>query len=156
MNDQLKVKCIRLMNSAQAAILTTVDGDGFPCTRAMLNLRNTEMYPGLKTFFKKMDDTLSTYFTTNTSSEKMQQIQNNNRVSVYYCNPESFHGVMLSGRIEIIEDMNVKKSLWQKEWTVYCPDGVEDPDNAVLRLRPDSIRGWSGSDTFELSLNHGV
>lgn len=37
---------LELMEIGETAILTTIDKDGFPKTRAMLNLRSRAQYPG--------------------------------------------------------------------------------------------------------------
>lgn len=142
-------ECLELMEISEAVYLTTMDSEGFPFTRAMLNLRNRKQYPGLIPFFSDSSDKFIVYFSTNTSSVKMQQIESNPIVSVYYCRPGSFHGVMLSGKMEIVTDRKTKAGLWQEGWTGYYPGGVDDPDNSVLRLSPDLVRGWSHGEAFE-------
>ena len=47
---------IELMEIAEAACLTTIDGHGFPLTRAMFNLRRREQFPGLSGVFGKHQD----------------------------------------------------------------------------------------------------
>ncbi len=140
----------QLIESAEAAYLTTIGSDGFPDTRAMLNLRNTTQYPGLAHFFSSLDP-FQLYFSTNTSSSKVRQMQENPNVSVYYCQPKSFHGVMFGGKIEIIEDVSIKQALWQPGWEIYYPKGFDDPDHTVLRLSPLFLRGWYQLQRLELT-----
>jgi general stress protein 26 len=59
---------------------------------------------------------------------------------------------MFGGQIEIIEDMDIKRALWQDGWEMYYPKGVTDPDNSVLRLRPQFLRGWASLTHLELQL----
>lgn len=73
-------------------------------------------------------------------------------VSVYYCQPNAFQGIMLGGQIEVIEDMDIKRALWQDGWEMYYPKGVTDLDNSVLRLRPQFLRGWTSLTNLELQL----
>ena len=139
-----------LIESAEAAFLTNIGRDGFPDTRAMLNLRNAAQYPGLRDFFSKRDP-FQLYFSTNTASRKVAQMKENPNVSVYYCQPKSFHGVMLGGKIEIVEDDNIKQALWQPGWEIYYPKGFNDPDHTVLRMSPLFLRGWYHLQRLELT-----
>ena len=60
--------------------------------------------------------------------------------------------MMVSGNIEIVLDLEIKKMLWQDGWESYYPEGPDDPDNTVLRLRPNFARGWYNSAKFEFKL----
>ena len=115
----------------------------------ILNLRNREQYPNLVELFAAHRDDLLVYFTTNTSSQKLGQIRADPRVSVYYCNPEQFHGLMLSGDVEVIDDSALRHALWSEGWERYYPGGPDDPDHTVLLLRPRSVRGWYKARRFE-------
>jgi general stress protein 26 len=131
-----------LMSTAKAAYLTTIDANEYPETRAMLNLRNGDKYPGLVSFFSRHNTDLTTYFTTNTSSPKVQRIREKPKACVYYSKPDEWRGLMVAGKLEIVEDEEIKKALWQSTWTMYYPGGVEDEDYAVLRLRPAFVQGY--------------
>jgi pyridoxamine 5'-phosphate oxidase len=153
MNDkEIREMCLDLVNTGWPAYVTTVDSEGFPQTRAMFNLRNKERFPKLESFFQYLQDDFTQIFTTNTSSTKIKDIKNNRAVSVYYCDPETWRGVMFSGLIEIVTDMATKKSIWHPEWSKYYLSGYDDPDHTVLRLIPTMAKGWTGSNTFKLDL----
>jgi len=142
----------KLMETAGYVYLTTVSGHGIPFTRAMLNLKNRKQYPSLVKFFAKQKGDVVVYFTTSTSSDKVKHIKKHPYVSVYYCNPKAFHGLMLGGRIQIVKDLKVKNALWQKGWEQYYPGGFDDPDHTVLKLVPLVARGWYKSAPFTLKL----
>jgi general stress protein 26 len=131
---------IELVESAQAAYFTTINTDGFPETRAMLNLRNKELYPGLTRLFDKIKPGLDMYFTTNTSSGKVKQALSNEKASVYYCAPEAWRGLLLTGRVEVVKDNGIKQAFWQKGWELYYKKGSLDPDFALLRFIPAGLR----------------
>ena len=143
---------LRLMEGTPVAYLTNVDEDGFPQTRAMFNLRNKEKWPKLVPLFVDHGDDFMIIFSTNTSSTKIEQMKENPKVSVYYCQPEEWKGVMLSGAIEIVSDLSLKKSLWHDGWEKYYPKGYDDPDHTVLRLFPTSAKGWSKTRTFQFKI----
>lgn len=149
---ELKKASVELIETAEAAYLTTIGADGYPRTRAMLNLRNRQQYPDQVHLFVSHQDDLMVYFSTNTSSGKLTQIRANPRVCVYYCHPRKFRGVMLAGDIEIVDDSEIRKALWNDGWERYYPSGPDDPDHTVLRLYPKFARGWYESFRFEFSL----
>jgi general stress protein 26 len=149
--DEVKKEAVELMGLAEVAILATIDGERFPETRAMFNLRRTEQFPGLAYLFQGIEEDFMTYFTTNTSSTKVAHIKKNPKVSVYYCMPGDYRGLMISGLMEIVTDRTEKSKLWQNGWEIYYPSGVDDPDYTVLRLNPFTVKyyhrlNWSSWD----------
>lgn len=150
--EKLKEACVTLMETADAACLTTISEDGYPHTRVVFNLRNRQQFPGQVKLFTPHQEDLLVYISTNTSSNKVREIKANPKVSVYYCDPKQFHGVMLAGDIEIVSDADVKKALWNEGWERYYPAGVDDPDYTVLRLFPKYAAGWYRSARFEFRL----
>jgi general stress protein 26 len=151
-DNQIKQHCVRIMEAAPAAYLTTVDAKRGPQTRAMLNLRNTEQFPGLRFLFRSPYSKFLAYFTTNASSQKLAQIGKNSRAAVYYCLPDQWHGFMIGGPIEAVTDRKLKDRIWRDEWTMYYPKGKGDPDYTVLLLRPRYIKGWLSPVKFEIAL----
>jgi general stress protein 26 len=82
----------------------------------------------------------------------MSQINANPKVSVYFCNPGKFHGLMLGGKIEVVKDADLKKQIWQDGWEIYYPGGVDDPEYTILRLLPAFAKGWYKEGPFEFEL----
>ncbi len=119
-----------LIQRAKNALLGSVDSDGYPNIKAMLPPRKRE---GLKVI----------YFSTNTSSERVNQFRKNSKSSIYFYNPVTFQGAMLKGIIEISESQEDKSMLWLEGDTLYYPLGVTDPDYCVLIFRTQSIRYYS-------------
>ena len=109
---------LKLIEKSKICMLGTNGEDGFPNIKAMLNLR----HKGLKKI----------WFSTNTSSKRVQQLRKDNRACVYYVDEKNFKGLMLVGTIEILQDIESKKMLWSEGAEVYYPLGVADPDYSVL------------------------
>lgn len=143
---------IELIKKADAAYLTTIDMNGFPSTRAMLNLKNSTLYPKLVEFMLQYDRDFTLFFTTNTSSTKVSQIIHNGKVSVYFCDSKSWHGIMCQGVIEIVTDQSVKHSLWLDEWKMYYPEGKDSEDYAILKLKPSYIKSYYQFNQSDLVL----
>ena len=134
--EEAKKLSLELMENSKAVYLTTIDSKGYPITRAMFNIRNKEQFPEFSEYFNSLDNKFEIYISTNTASSKIEQIKNNSKVSIYYCDPEDFKGVMFGGDIEFITDKNIKKKIWLDWWTRYYPKGLDDPDYSLLRLKP--------------------
>ncbi len=143
--------CLNVISTSPACYLATVDEKGFPEIRAMLNLRNPNVFPELRKFFSRKADDFTVYLSTNTSSMKIKQIRNNPKVSLYYCNPDDWQGVMLCGVLEIVEDPAIKKDLWQSNWNMYYPQGLTDPDFSIARLRPQIVKAYGNLSTFTIN-----
>ncbi len=103
MEDRNILVCLDFMTKSETTYLTSIDDKGFPTTRAMLNHRNKNQFPKLVDFFK--DKNLDVYFTTNTFSVKVNQLQNNNKANAYFCLPSSWYGLMVQGEIEVIDNL---------------------------------------------------
>jgi pyridoxamine 5'-phosphate oxidase len=138
--NEVKKLSEELIGNSLVAYFSTIDSNGFPITRALLNTRYKERYPEFSNFYDKLNDKYVIYFSTNTSSSKIEHIKANPKVSVYLCEPENFKGVMFGGDIAIVEDMNIKREFWLERSRRYYPKGLEDPDYTILQFTPKSAR----------------
>lgn len=128
-----------IIDKQKICYISSVDEDGFPNTKAMLQPRKRN---GIKEIF----------FSTNTPSQKVVTFRNNSKACVYFCDSRFFRGVMLKGTIEVIEEQSIKDMLWQTGDDIYYPKGKTDPDYCVLRLTVISGRYYSNfkSEDFEV------
>jgi general stress protein 26 len=153
MNEkELKQKCLQLMETADAAYLSTISNDGFPHTRMMGNLRNEQQCKIAKELFADHDEDLMIYMLTGGSSPKMKQIRANPKVSVYFANAVELHTLLLVGEVEEIDGLDLKKKMWQDEWKIHWPGGAEDPEFVLLQLTPTYAKGWYKDTPFEFKL----
>jgi general stress protein 26 len=142
-----KRKVLNVMNAAHAVYLATMS-EGGPRVRALVNLRLRWRYRGPSRTARTDDFTV--YLATSRTSDKIAEITADPRVSVYYSRPLLFRGVMLCGTAEVLDNPDLKRALWSDDWRVYWPDGADNPDYVVVRLKPSEIRGWWGSKPFVL------
>jgi len=154
---ELKQACLNLMGKVDVVYLSTVDGDGFPHTRIMSNLRDKKQHPNLAKMLEQHKEDFLTYMVTSSSSVKMQQIRANPKVSVYlgvYTEvPSDFQCLTLCGEIEEVSDQQLKKQLWQSGWEIFWQGGADDPEYTVLRLMPAFARGAYKESPFEFKLS---
>ena len=123
-----------LIDRAGNAIISSIDGDGFPNTKAMLPPRLRE---GIRYF----------YFTTNTSSLRVKQYQQNPQACVYFYDQRFFRGVMIKGLMEVLLDAGSKEMIWREGDERYYSQGVTDPDYCVLKFTGQSGRYYSNFES---------
>ncbi len=129
-----------LIDKAGVPIISSVDQDGFPNSKAMLPPRKRE---GIKHIF----------FTTNTSSMRVGQYLKNPKACVYFFDRRFFKGVMLRGTMSVLHDRASKEMIWRDGDEMYYPGGVIDPDYCVLRFTAHNGRYYSNfkSEDFEVA-----
>jgi general stress protein 26 len=130
-----------LIDKAGISIISSVDEDGFPNSKAMLAPRKRE---GLNHIF----------FTTNTSSMRVRQYLSNPKACVYFFDKRFFKGVMLRGTMEVLHDSASKEAIWKQGDEMYYSKGVTDPDYCVLRFTAQNGRYYSNfrSENFEVDM----
>lgn len=128
-----------LIDKSNMTIISYVDNDGFPISKAMLSPRERE---GIKTF----------WFSTNTSSNKVKYFRENPKASIYFVDKRFFRGVSLVGIVEVLETPEAKEKLWQDGDTMYYKQGVTDPDYCVLKFTAKKGRYYSNfkSEDFDI------
>lgn len=106
----------------KTAFIASVDEDGFPNIKAMFTPRKIEGN--------------CFYFTTNTSSMRTEQYMKNPKASIYFYHKGRlvYEGIMLVGTMEVLQDEEIKKEIWQPGDTIYYKKGVTDPDYCVLKF----------------------
>lgn len=109
---------LELIKKSQIAMVGSIDSDGFPNIKAMLNCKSD----GLKKF----------WFSTNTSSKRVAQFKANPQASVYFLDQTNFKGLMLKGTMTVLQDETSRKLLWKDGDEIYYPLGINDPDYCVL------------------------
>lgn len=129
-----------MIDKLKTAFLGSVDAEGFPNIKAMLQPRKRE---GIRTI----------YLTTNTSSMRVAQFRENPRACMYFCDARFFRGVMLRGTVEVLTDSASKEMIWKEGDTAYYKEGVADPDYCVLKFTAFSGRYYSNfhSESFAIA-----
>ena len=109
---------LQLIERSNICLLGTNGEDGFPNIKAMMNAK----HEGINKI----------WLSTNTSSRRVHQLKQDNRACIYYVDDEDFKGLMITGTIDIVQDLKSRQMLWADGNERYYPLGVEDPDYSVL------------------------
>jgi general stress protein 26 len=128
-----------IIEMASISIISSVDENGYPNAKAMLPPRKRN---GIKEL----------YFTTNTSSMRVNHYTANSKACVYFYDHRFFKGIMLKGTMEVLFDSESKKMIWRDGDEMYYSKGVTDPDYCVLKFTAKEGRYYSKfkSITFEV------
>jgi general stress protein 26 len=121
-NKERKKEAIELMENAEAAYVSSVDGEGYPNVKAML----TQKHEGIAVH----------YFSTNTSAKRTQRFLSDSKACVYFCHAVNgdYRGLMLVGNMEVLRDKRHREMLWHDGYEIYYPKGVGDEDYSVLKF----------------------
>ena len=124
----------KFANENPACYLATIEGDQ-PRVRAM------GMWYADETGF---------YFQTQSVKALYKQIQENDKVEVYYCKPDFSRVMRVSGRVKPVEDMELRRKCIEerpfiKEMGITNP---EDPLLAVFHLYTGEAYFWTRADSM--------
>ena len=124
------------IDKQKVSFICSIDNENYPNVKAMLKPRKRI---GLKEF----------YFSTNTSSMRVKQYQNNNSASIYFYHKGliKYVGVMLKGKMEVLTDQETKNMIWRKGDKMFYKKGVTDRDYCVLKFTATSGRYYSDLKT---------
>lgn len=134
-------KIEKFIDRQKVSFIGSIDNENYPNVKAMLKPRKRE---SLKEF----------YFSTNTSSMRVKQFQNNPNASVYFYHKGLFKyvGVMLKGKMEILTDQETKNRIWKIGDTMFYKKGVTDPDYCVLKFTAKNGRYYCDLKTESFNI----
>ena len=122
-------KIEKFIDKQKVSFICSIDNENYPNVKAMLKPRKRN---GLKEF----------YFSTNTSSMRVEQYRKNSNASIYFYHKGliKYFGVMLKGTMEVLTDQETKNMIWKTGDIMFYKKGVTDPDYCVLKFTATSGR----------------
>ncbi len=91
------------------------------------------------------------YFQTQSTKALYKQIQENDKVEVYYCTPDFSRVMRVSGRVKTIEDMELRKKCLEDR--PFIKDmGITDPEDPLLvvfHLFTGEAYFWTRADSMK-------
>ncbi|MFT6204729.1 MAG: general stress protein 26 [Spirosomataceae bacterium] len=111
-NNDLINAAKEIMIAAGTCALITLDEEGRPRVRAM------------DPFTPESDFTV--WFGTNAKSRKVNQINKDPRVTLYYLDSNASGYVMIHGIAQLVDDQKEKEKRWKDEWEDFYPNKTED------------------------------
>lgn len=97
---------------------------------------------------------MTVWMGTHRRSRKVQEIENNPRVALYYPSPDGAGYVTITGQARVVDDPTEKSARWKDEWETFYPD--READYILIMVTPERMevidfsRGISGDpETWE-------
>ena len=109
------------IKTSNHCIFSYLGTDGFPAGKA-LNMP------------RKMEPQGVYWFSTVNHARKVCGARNYPKASVYFYDPEQFVGVSLSGTVEVIDDLSVKREFWREGDELFYPNGIDSDDYVILKF----------------------
>jgi general stress protein 26 len=131
-------KIAELAKGIHIAMMTTVAKDGSMSSRPMA-LQN-----------KPFDGTL--WFLTRSGSEKIEEVDDNQHVTLTFASPSDSKFLTLKGRATVSQDRGKIKELWNPMYKAWFPKGEDDPKIAVLRVDVTEGDYWEASNSHIVRL----
>jgi general stress protein 26 len=135
-------KIEKIIAQQKVSLIGSIDDKNYPNIKAMLKPRKMV---GLKEF----------YFSTNTSSMRVQQFRKNPNACIYFYHKGliKYVGVMLKGKMEVLTDQKTKDMIWKRGDTLFYKKGITDPDYCVLKFTATSGRYYCDLKTEDFDIS---
>ncbi len=133
-NEKIK-KLRELIKDIDIGMLTTIDQDGSLHSRPMST--NSEV---------EFDGDL--WFFTYASSHKVTEVEQHQHVNVSFSEPKVQRYVSISGRATLVRDRNKIQELWKPELKAWFPQGIDEPDIALLKVEVEKAEYWDAPSSF--------
>jgi len=119
-----------VLKKFDTAMLTTVTGTGEMHTRPMA--------------IAEIESTGDVIFFTDKNSAKIQELQQDSHVAVS-CQNGWKDSLSFSGKAEIFHDIETAKRIWRKTYQTWFPEGPDDPNLMMIRIRSERGEYWDNS-----------
>ncbi len=121
--DTLVTAARKMIETARYCTLITLDDTGQPDARIM-----DPFSP---------DDDMVVWLGTNLNSEKIKQITDDSRVTLYYQDPNEAGYVVIKGHSYMVDDSLKKQTYWKKEWSRFYSENKSN--YTLIKVIPDKL-----------------
>jgi len=88
------------------------------------------------------------WFFTRGHSHKAMDAQRVNEVNCAFSDPAHMNFMTISGRADVVRDKAEIESRWKPQYKAWFPNGREEPDIALLRVRVTTAEYWDTPSSF--------
>ncbi len=114
-----------MLKKAKYAILITNDGGRSPCARTIQPIVDLQ--------------TLEIWIGTDPRLRKVEQITENDHVTLAFQNEKEHAGLVMYGKCTIVREKTVNRKRWLNSWILFFPDGPSSQNYLNLHLVPEKI-----------------
>ena len=87
------------------------------------------------------------WFLTRSTSEKVDEVQEDQHVTLTFAEPSSSKYLALKGKAKVSQDRAKIKDLWNPMYKAWFPKGEDDPEIAVVRVDVSEGEYWEASSS---------
>ncbi len=127
---------IKIIHSCPFVYMSTINKDKYPETRHLMNTLNEKA------------ENLNLHFLTGTNSPKVEQLNKNDKVGLYYYNPETHMAVRLFGRMKLENNPVERGKYWDETYKMFGYTGPNDENWGLLTFIPDGYKYYSGGEVI--------
>ena len=127
-----------MIKDIQVCMMTTIDDDG--------TLRGRPMWVAQKEF----DGNL--WFFTRASAHKVSEVGEYRQVGLAFAEPKRQDYVSVSGEVELVRDKARAREHWSEWLKTWFPNGLDDPDLALLKVRVEKAEYWDAPSSAMVHL----
>lgn len=95
---------------------------------------------------QQVDDQGALWFLSGRSSETNADIRTDPHVMLTITDNGHSEYLVVHGTASIVDDKAKKEELWSSFAKAWFPQGVDDPELTLLRVRPENTRYWDTTD----------
>jgi general stress protein 26 len=128
----------KFIKNTRIAMFTTVASDGRLRSRPMANLKGG------------FDGDL--WFVTRSTAPKAEEIKDNQHVNIAYADVEAERFVSISGLASLVREPGKLQDLWSRRRRAWFPNGKNDPELALIRVRIDRAEVWDSKTSTMVHL----
>ena len=139
-------KLLTLIKDIRVAMMTTFTADGGLHTRPMWTQNPDDAEPGTLWFMTQLD------------SAKVQELEARPVIHVTYSDLGSNNYVSVRGAGDVVRDPERIKEMWNIHAKAWFPNGPDDPNLGLIRVRTEHAEYWDGPSkpAYALSLLKAV
>jgi len=90
----------------------------------------------------EVDEEGNLWFFSAKSSDKNDEIKDNDTVQLIYAKNSDAHFLTITGQATLVHDKAKKDELWNPIVKAYFPGGKEDPNLALIKVKPMAAHYW--------------
>lgn len=125
-HDDTTLRLVELTKESRFVMLTTTDHEGHLVSRPMSR--------------QDVDLDGDLWFIATRDSRKVEHIRANPVVGVTVTSQSSW--VSISGRAEVVDDLDKLKEYWSTFAEAWIPEGPEDPNAILIHVDADTAEYW--------------
>ncbi|WP_194778375.1 pyridoxamine 5'-phosphate oxidase family protein [Pararhodonellum marinum] len=96
---------------------------------------------------QKVDDQGNIFFFSDIRNDIYKEVDLSNKVQLMYSHPGKDSFLILNGEADTYRDKLLIKELWSPEVKAWFPEGEDDPNISVIKVKPLSAYYWKMNGT---------